>query len=936
MITTLHEAHKADVIDNLRSIVSATPPLQESTQCNSEDEKLVWYSTYLKERHLHVHITVASNKWLPSPTQKIFNLAIIKKAKIQRGSVDDEFVHETIRGQVDNILSKKSPIELENIFKNIDGERNVILIDGAPGSGKSTLMVHICQRWSRGELFQEFNVIILVQLRDPAVQSAQTIAELLPCRDNEMAHQVAKAISANDGRGVLWILDGWDELPSHLRKKSLLRDMITPPNISPVTQSSVIITSRPVSSGDLSELVSSRIEVLGFTLEEQRQYFTECLKGDTKAVETLVERLNENPAIEGSCSLPLNASIVAHLYLSDGSLPTTIHGIVSSLVQHHLSRYLCERLGKAQNEASFKSVSDIPQELQAPFDQLCKLAFMGTKENKVAFSCRDLEAIKDSAVVFEMGLLRATPSMLSNHKLNFYNFLHLSIQEFLAAVYISHMPASEQISTFDSLFDDSRFSAVLQFYAAITKLRTSRLFLSKLPYLLRPVPAGVLDVVKKIVYKQKHEWGTSIIIPLLHCLYEAQDPSLCEFVAKELKGRLYLRRIGVNIVDAIAIGYFLSSISLTSCGSKEFIVQLIDCPLQDSGTKSLMQSICKSIGPHHTVNTHLDLYLYANLICEEGASYIAKVLSNTNVINKLVISFGKGGPNPIGGKGFQFISQALITNSSLSELYLSRCSLKITEENGPTLTEMLQRNKTLKTLRLHSVTEDGVSDTAAFFIAEGLKMNTALKTLDLRYCSIHSSGAEDLSRAVVLNVVMEELNIGYNAIGDEGVAHLSEALKQNKTLKVLNVSSCKMTDNGVASLADALLINNTLKELHIDSNWFGDKGIALLSKYIKQNKMLKYLGISSCNMTDTGLASLFVALCMNNTLERLNIRSNNALTKHGVICSAEAFSKNSGLVELQLPQPLRADSEVRRTITEVRKRTGLAAISVPEHVPQMD
>ena len=388
LIAALHEAHKADVIDELHRIVSATPPPQPNTRCQytSENEKLVWYSTYLKKRHLQLHITVASNKWLPSPTQKIFNLAIIKKERIQRGKIDDEFVHKTIRGQVDDILSKKSPIELENIFKNVEGERKVILIDGAPGSGKSTLTVHICQRWSRGELFQEFSIVILVQLRDPAVQRAQTIADLLPCPDTESAQNVANAITANYGRGVLWVLDGWDELPSHLREKSLLRDMIIPPNISPVTQSSVIVTSRPVSSGDLCELVSSRIEVLGFTLEEQRQYFTECLKGDNKAVETLMERLSENPAIGGSCYLPLNASIVAHLYLSDGSLPNTVHAMFSVLVQYCLSRYLCERLGKTQQQAWLGSLDKLPQEVRAPFDQLCMLAFIGTKENKVTFS----------------------------------------------------------------------------------------------------------------------------------------------------------------------------------------------------------------------------------------------------------------------------------------------------------------------------------------------------------------------------------------------------------------------------------------------------------------------------------------------------------------------------------------------------------------------
>ena len=296
LVTALHEANKADVIDNLHDIlVSSTSHLQAHMQYTPtslptiQHDKLVWYSGYLKERHSHVHIAVASNKWLPLPTRKVFNLAIIKKETIQRGPLDDEVVRQTIRGQVDNILLKKSPIELKDLFTNIEGERKMILLEGAPGSGKSTLTAHICQRWSRGELFQEFTIVILVQLRDPAVQHAKCIADLIPCRNQEIAQQVASAITDSDGRGILWLLDGWDELPSHLQEKSFLKDMITPSLHSPITQSSVIITSRQITSGELSEIVSSRIEVLGFSWEEQRQYFTDCLKGDTKAVDNLME-----------------------------------------------------------------------------------------------------------------------------------------------------------------------------------------------------------------------------------------------------------------------------------------------------------------------------------------------------------------------------------------------------------------------------------------------------------------------------------------------------------------------------------------------------------------------------------------------------------------------------------------------------------------------
>ena len=657
--------------------------------------------------------------------------------------MDDEFVHKTIRGQVDDILLEKSPIELKDLFKNIEGERKVILIDGAPGSGKSTLTVHICQQWGRGEIFNQFAVVILVQLRDPKVQSAQSIVDLLPCEDRAMAEQAATENMALKGSGVLWILDGWDELPSHLQNDSIISTLIKPKlhQENPLSKAAVIITSRPISSGDLCPLVFSRIEVLGFTAEEQRLFFTECLNNDTQKVETLMERLSSNPAMEGSCYLPLNASIVAHLYLTNGSLPSTIYGIFSSLVQHCLSRYLHERQGISLELASFDSLEGLPHELQTSFNQLCKLAFTGARDNKVTFSTVDLEALRAIKEISEFGLLQAVPSVVSHGRSVYYNFLHLSIQEMLAAVHISQMPASEQISTFDSMFNDSRFSAVLQFYAAITKLRTSRPLLSLVPRFLRPVPASIYDLVRKII--RKGSWA--LLVSLLNCLYEAQDTALCKYVGEQLRAKIpildklindeafefILSTVSLLPQDCLSIGYFLASIAVSYKG--EFKVNLISCSLGDVGIKILMQSLCRSLDPHSEITGHLSVYLGYNKITEEGASYIAEVLGTTRALKKLYL-----GVNPIGDKGLQYIAEALTTNTSLIELNLWSCSLRITKESGPTLTEMLQKNKTLRELNL-SINKT-ISDNQASFIIEGLKKNTTLTTLDLRRCSITDEG----------------------------------------------------------------------------------------------------------------------------------------------------------------------------------------------------
>ena len=682
-------------------MVASVSQDQPITQHVSEDQRLVRYGSYLKERHLQID---TFSKWLSSPMPKIFNLVIVKEKDYFRRKVDDEFIYQTTPAQFDDILFKKSSIELGKIFKNAEGKQSLILIEGAPGSGKTTLSVYICQSWGRGELFQEFIVIILVQLRDPAVQNAQTLADLLPCQDKEMSAQVARAIIETNGRGVLWILDGWDELPQTLREDSFLMDVFTSLSKSPIAQSSVIITSRPESLGILGALAASQIDLIGYTRGQQRQYFTECLKGDIKSVDTLVDGLSADPGIGESFYLPLNASIVAHCYINEGSLPTSVQGIFSYFVEQCLSRYVCEQLGKTAQQASLQS---LPRELQDPFDQLCKLAFTGIKEDRLMFSPSELKAIKDIAGLCEVGLLQEALSISGEV---YYSFIHSSIQVFLAAIYISHLPASRQISMCKTLFGEPRFLAVITFYAAITKLRTSQPFLSKLPRWLSPVPASVLDLVRKIIQNQHAQFSsyqpTYLLVSLLHCLYAAKDPSLCQFIAEQLSGSLDIWNQGwLSSADYLAIGYFLSSISVTGCSKgEEFILELYRCGMGDVGIRSLMQGICRSVNPHSKVITQLLISLSKVDIEETGASNIAEVLKNTTIVRGLDLN-----NNPIGDNGLQMIFNSLKENNTLDFLDVANCQM--TDTGVASLADALQVNSTLKTLHIEdnlAVTENGL------------------------------------------------------------------------------------------------------------------------------------------------------------------------------------------------------------------------------------
>ena len=293
----------------------------------------------------------------------------------------------------------------------------------------------------------------------------------------------------------------------------------------------------------------------------------------------------------------------------------------------------------------------------------------------------------------------------------------------LTAIYISRLPASEQISTFDRLFGDSRLGPVLQYYAAITKLRTSRPWLSKLPSWLIPnkINVHMLDLVQKIILRN----NKPLLVSLLHCLYEAQDQSLCQFVAEQLRGWLGLEGTSLTPVDCLAIGYFISSVTLTTSNNKVFSVDLDCCSLGDAGTKSLMRSISRHVDPHSTVNTHINMRLRSNEIHEEGASHIAEVLNNTSIVCGLWLF-----NNPIGDKGLQTIFNTLKTNNTLRVLAVANCGM--TDTGVASLAEAMNINTTLETLYIGG--NDAMTDNGLTCLVEALSRYSRLETLYIPSC----------------------------------------------------------------------------------------------------------------------------------------------------------------------------------------------------------
>ena len=886
-------------------------------------DALKTYADYLRERYQTDIPSFFTLQWPPPPTRKVFNLAMIHEEPLRRGPVNEELVRLMLKGRVNDVMQRKSAIELEDLFKPaVHGKkRQVVLIEGAPGAGKSTLAWHICEKWESGELFQEFEVTIFVQLRDPAIQCAKSIADILPTKSNTMCSEVLSIMEARDGRGVLFVLDGWDEYSPGLRANTIFRKLITKPNDLSMHLSALVITSRPIASGAVQPYVSSRVEIVGFTPVELKKYFKEALQcRGPHMVERLQQQLSIRPVIQASCYLPLNAAIVAHLFIDlKETLPTTLHEVFTTLVLCCIIRHL-KRLAQEDEIPDISSLDDLPTDIQKAFDNICSLAYRGVNENKVTFSEEEFIPSSESAT---LSLIQGIQCFRTLRPIRTYNFIHLSIQELLAAFHISKMSSSEQVWIFKGLFNNPRFATVFQFYAAFTKLQTE----------------GIREIVAKIAYEldmnhdsqQTQEQMTSYI-SLLHCLYEAQDLSLCQFVASRMRERSFdLRKFPVlSQLDYLVVGYFLSCVCLSAeftidttsaddnsvcsllrelsrccsdpCGCLNVIApitpptaKLINCPAVKKMTLVSLEerdSVFGYISQGLKVNRTLKkLHVSKCGITEKGTKCLADALTANGSLEVLELK-----QNTIGDSGIACISKSLKVNRTLKKLHVSKCG--ITEKGTKCLADALTANGSLEVLELKQNT---IGDSGIACISKSLKVNRTLKKLHVSKCGITEKGTKCLADALTANDSLEVLDLRQNTIGDSGIACISKSLKVNRTLKKLHVPECGITEKGTQCLADALTANDSLEVLDLRQNTTGDSGIACISKSLKVNHTLRKLHVPECGITEKGTQCLADALTANDSLEVLDLRKN-TIGDSGIACISKSLKVNCTLKKLHVPE----------------------------------
>ena len=743
---------------------------------------LASYASYLRELYSSKSNSHTSQHWTHLPRCEFIQLAMIGSGELRRGDREEEMVRLAQQGKIETIMSYKQSTDLNNLFLPPVPQKQplvvlppppphprVLLIEGAPGGGKSTLALRICHQWAQHASFlDKFDIVVLAYLRDQAIQKATTLADILPARTLEMSQKVAFQMEHSDGANVLFVFDGWDEFPHDLQEKSIVSKIIRQPWELSLHQSTVLITSRPVSSGNLLHIADRRVEILGFTQHQIREYIEKALDGNSTHIQKLVQHLEEHPVIEGYCYVPLHVAILVHVFLTmKGALPTTLHELFCKLVLCCIVREL--KTHESESDISeVCSLDDLPDDLKSKLSDLCVLSYEGVMQNKVVFYRNDLRKFNLPANLPSLGLLQAVEGLTLLSKSLSYNFLHLSVQELLAAYHISHFDSSKQRVVFERMFGSSRFQAVLHYYSGFTKLAN---------------PA-IQDFVSTYA-RQKSK--IEDLLPLLHCFYEAQEPSLCKLVFTRECIELFPLKFPV---DYLAVGYYVTSLlSVPSSDTSNILLKITG--IDKHRLKLLLLELSKcSIG--EGCERRLDLNLSSSLKFYDSGAYC--------------------------------VFQTFQHNTSLVYLNLSNTGLVATEDTAQALTTMLQVNKTLTHLDLSNNRD--FSDSGAYCVFQGLQHNTSLVHLNLSNTGlvVTEDTAQALTTMLQVNKTLTHLDLSNNwNYFDSGAdcVHIFKSFQQNTTLVHLNLSRIRLvaTENTAQSLTTMLHINKTIKHLDLSLNW---------------------------------------------------------------------------------------------------------------------
>ena len=765
----------------------------EPTLPPNPPECVARYAQHLKDKYEGMS-TLPDGDWPPSLGRQYTRLAMIEREERLPGAelvatMERDYIH----GNIDNIVKRKKAIQLPEIFlPTKDGRQQLkILMDGAPGVGKSTLSRKVCKDWASGVLLQQYSLVILLPLRQVSIREATSIESLIEADDPDLKQQVVRHIQKTSGEHVLFIVDGYDELSYENRtQNSLFLDVLRK---NKFFKCSVLVTSRPYASDYLQQLqsVNRHVEVLGFTEKQIEHCIMKNIQDKAKAME-LLQTLKERQDIASLCYIPLNCAIVLYVYEKEQfTLPHSLTKLYETFILNAVKRHANIIGNHSRSTRRWHTLAKLNEPLQKQLSALSKLAFDGLVEDKVVFNIDDLEAAFPDCSDLDMdinflGLMTIFKGFISSGEELSYQFLHLTIQEFLAARWAaSQLSDRELLKFFHNHLSQERYRIVLLFLAGISHLK--------------------FDFINFELHYTKE------FLFFAHLIYESQNFSWFYKLASAMKGgNLLAAGCYMSPFDCLVLAHFLA---WCDCSLK-----LMDLSYCDLTSQSL--EIMHRVNSEHHGTTQIE---------EVHLSHNPKMMTKLSLFPKLpmfkhtktLIVHGLQYPEGVS-------SDEIELHFLLSMKHMT--TLEISVKEVPDSSEVRY------------------SLSLAKFV-KALRNTTELQVLRFQNGNIDHQNAVDIFKSLEHNTSLEELDLSGNSQLAEGDSDavgcaVEMMLNANRTLKLLNLSGCGLTSEVATSLANGLAQNCSVINVVLHLNNISSTGAVNILRSLEHNTRLEKLDLS--------------------------------------------------------------------------------------------